>query len=91
MAKQHRASSVLHFSHTRAADLANKVLDYVDSPDDQWSAAFWPLVKKVRISGPPSEEMPRPPMPEGRSPWHSMSARTRLNGVNGTMPNSSAV
>ena len=33
-------------------DVATKVLRFVDSPDGDGVAAFWPLVVRVRIKGP---------------------------------------
>ncbi|CAJ1399357.1 unnamed protein product [Effrenium voratum] len=50
--RQHRASQVLKFSNTRSFELTSEILDFVDSPDGEHVAAFWPLVRKVRIRGP---------------------------------------
>jgi hypothetical protein len=50
--RQHKESQLLKFSNSCSLDLTGEILDYVDSPDGENVAAFWPLVRKVRIRGP---------------------------------------
>lgn len=49
--KEHKRSQTLQFSKPSASELANHVLNYIESSDDS-QAAFWPLVQRVRIMGP---------------------------------------
>eukprot|EP00933_Yihiella_yeosuensis_P070482 TRINITY_DN785_c0_g1_i1.p1 TRINITY_DN785_c0_g1~~TRINITY_DN785_c0_g1_i1.p1 ORF type:complete len:1240 (+),score=300.00 TRINITY_DN785_c0_g1_i1:44-3763(+) len=52
VAKRYAEAEHLHFSGHHAAVVAQELLDFVDNPEAENEAAFWPIVERVTLCGP---------------------------------------